>query len=64
MFGTKTKINLMSTLLSNNVIGNLKTKEDLETALNSISRTSNSQNNYNDATENNDGTFIQKFELI
>ncbi|XP_029342294.1 KRAB-A domain-containing protein 2-like [Acyrthosiphon pisum] len=45
MFGTKAKIGLKSTLLPINIISDLRTEEDLETALNSISTTSNSNNN-------------------
>ena len=56
MFGIKAKIGLKSTLLPNDIISNLRTEEDLETALSSISTTSNSQNNCNNGTENNDGT--------
>jgi len=44
MFGTKAKIGLKSTLLPINIISDLRTEEDLETALNSISTTSNSNN--------------------
>jgi len=42
MFGTKAKIGLKSTLLPINIISDLRTKEDLETALNSVSTMSNS----------------------
>ena len=45
MFGIKAKIGLKSTLLPINIISDLRTEEDLETALNSISTTSNSNNN-------------------
>ncbi|XP_050062904.1 KRAB-A domain-containing protein 2-like [Aphis gossypii] len=44
MFGTKAKIGLKSTLLPINIISNLRTQEDLEKALNSISTVSNSNN--------------------
>jgi len=37
MFGTKAKIVLKSTLLSTNIISNLRTEEDLKEAQNSIS---------------------------
>ncbi|KAL4090679.1 hypothetical protein QTP88_025471 [Uroleucon formosanum] len=43
-FGTKAKIGLKSTLLPINIISDLRTEEDLDTALNSISTTSNSNN--------------------
>ena len=58
MFGTKAKIGLKSTLLLNNIISNLRTEEDLETALKSMSTTSKSQNNCNDETINNGGKYL------
>jgi len=53
MFDTKAKIGLKSTLLPINIISNLKTEEDLEKALHSISTVTNS----NDEIENKEGTY-------